>query len=545
VTEPFYAPHFSVRVAGVTMAADVTSQVVRMAVETDLDVAGRFSITLHNPDNAVLDSALFDLGKTVEIHLGYGNDLLPAFLGDITAIEPEFPRDGPPVVVISGADKSHKLRRAQPEPTDYSLTSDSIIAARIAAENGLVPVVDPTPPFMAKVTQTESDMAFLKSRARRYFFDVYVEWDRLHFQFPRPQTAAHVLEWGRNLSSFSPRISGAALAGLQTIRGYNQELAQTVFGIALAADFDRDNLEEKLGSSAMDLLTSLARRAIRQDTVDNPVDAVELAQSLLANLLDGMYEGTGTCIGIPDLAAGNHVSIQGVGNRFSGTYRLRKVSHLIDENGFHTSFQIAQSSNTSLLGMLRKQLVEEPSPNEAKRFYGVVLGTVVDNHEIGSAQLPIGRVQVSYPGLSENISSGWAPCVRPMAGAGAGFYALPEKGEQVLVAFEHGNLARPYVIGSLWNAKARPPLDNSDGRNDKRVIKSRAGHTITFDDTAGRGQLLIEDGQGSTITLDATNGAITIKAKNDLTVSAGGTLTLAGGDGGTKITVDASHVNVS
>jgi uncharacterized protein involved in type VI secretion and phage assembly len=258
-----------------------------------------------------------------------------------------------------------------------------------------------------------------------------------------------------------------------------------------------------------------------------------------------MYEGAGSCIGIPDLAAGDYVAIQGVGKRFSGTYRVRNVSHVIDENGFRTSFQISQRGQTSLLGLLRKQLVEEPSPNEAQRFYGVVLGTVLDNHELGSGELTIGRVQVSYPGLSENISSGWAPCVRPMAGAGTGFYALPEKGEQVLVAFEHGNLARPYVIGSLWNAQARPPTDNSNGRNDKRVIKSRAGHTITFDDTAGRGRLVIEDSQGSTIALDATDGSITISAKKDLTITAGGTVRLEGGGGSTTLTVDANRVNVS
>ena len=544
MTGPFYAPRFSIRVSGVTMAAEVASQVVRLSVETDLDVAGKFAFTMRNPDNSMLDSALFDLGRTVEIHLGYGTGLQPAFLGDITAIEPEFPQDGPPVVVISGADKSQRLRRSQPEPTDYSKTSDSVIAAQIAVQNGLVPLVDPTPPFVKKITQTASDMAFLKERARKHNFDVYVEWDRLHFQFPRPRTAAHVLEWGRNLSSFSPRISSAGLAGLQTIRDYNQELGQTILGIAVAADFDLDNLEEKLGSSALDLLTSLARRAIRQDTVDNPFDGMQLAQALLADLLNGMYEGTGSCIGVPDLAAGGYVEIRGVGKRFSGTYRVRRVSHVLDENGFRTSFAISQRGQTNLLGLLRKQLVEQPSPNEAQRFYGVALGTVIENNELAAGELPIGRVQVSYPGLSENVSSGWAPCVRPMAGAGAGFYALPDKGEQVLVAFDKGELGRPYVLGSLWNATARPPLDNSDGRNAARVIKSPAGHTITFDDTPGAGQLVIRDSAGSTITL-AADGSVTISARTDLTITAGGTLTLAGAGGASAITVDATRVNVS
>lgn len=545
--EPFYAPRFDILISGLTMAADVANQVLSLKVETDLDLAGSFGIVVRNPDNMLLDSALFDLGKTVEIHLGYGNDLQPAFLGEITSIEPSFPQDGPPVVHVAGYDKSYKMRRAQPEPTEYKFMNDSIIAARIAVENGLIPIVDPTPGLIEKITQVESDMAFLKARARRYFFDVYVEWDRLHFQFPRPQTAAYVLEWGHNLSSFSPRISSAGLAGLQIIRGYNQELAQTIFGIALAADLNLANLEERLGSSAIDLLTSLARRGIRKNTVENPLDAIVLAKSLLQDILEGMYEGTGTCVGIPDLRAGSFVAIQGVGKRFSGTYRVRKVTHTIDDSGFRTEFEITQRSHSSLLGMLRKQMLEEPSPNEAERFYGVVVGEVLDNKEIMDVppKVPFGRVKVSFPGLSENFSSGWAPCATPMAGKNMGFYALPEPGDQVLVAFEHGELSKPYVIGSIWNARQGPPATNVDGQNSQRVIKSRAGHTITFDDTLNVGKLIIEDKLGSSITLNATDGSITISAKGNLTIQANGTISLEAVKGATKITMDATQVNVT
>jgi phage protein D/phage baseplate assembly protein gpV len=547
MTEPFYAPRFDVRISGLTMAADVANQVLSLKVETDLDLAGSFGIVVRNPDNMLLDSALFDLGRTVEIHLGYGNDLQPAFLGEITSIEPSFPQDGPPVVRVAGYDKSYKMRRKQPEPTDYKFMNDSIIAARIAVENGLIPIVDPTPGLIEKITQVESDMAFLKARARKYFFDVYVEWDRLHFQFPRPQTAAYVLEWGHNLSSFSPRISSAGLAGLQIIRGYNQELAQTIFGIALAADFNLDNLEERLGSSAIDLLTSLARRGIRKNTIENPLDAIVLAKSLLQDILEGMYEGTGMCVGIPDLRAGSFVAIQGVGKRFSGTYRVRKVTHTIDDNGFRTEFEITQRSHSSLLGMLRKQMLEEPSPNEAERFYGVVVGEVLDNKEIMDVppKVPFGRVRVSFPGLSENFSSGWAPCATPMAGKNMGFYALPEPGDQVLVAFEHGELSKPYVIGSIWNVRQGPPATNLDGQNSKRVIKSRAGHTITFDDTLNVGKLVIEDKLGSSITFNATDGSITISAKGNLTIQANGTISLEAVKGATKITMDATQVNVT
>ena len=540
-----YAPRFEIRVSGLTMAADVTNQALALSVETNLDLAGAFSVTLRNPDNALLDSALFDLGKTVEIHLGYGNNLTPAFLGEITSLEPSFPTDGAPAVRIGGYDKSYKMRRNQPEPTEYKFVNDSIVAARIAVENGLIPIVDPTPGLHKKLIQSESDMAFLKSRAARYFMDVYVEWDRLHFQFPRPQTAAHVLEWGTTLSSFSPKISAAGLAGIQFVRGYNQELAQTIMGMALALDFDATNIEERLGSSAMDLLTSLVRKGIRNNKVENPLDAVVLAKAMLANLLEGLYEGTGTCIGIPELRAGNYIAIRGVGKRFSGTYRARKVTHRIDGNGFRTEFEITQRSHTSLMSLLRKQIVEEASPNEAEKFFGVWVGTVVDNNEIMDVppEIPMGRVKVSYPGLSTKITSGWAPCARPMGGKNMGFYALPEPGEQVLIGFENGELAHPYVLGSLSNALALPPITNVDGLNSKRMIKSRAGHTITFDDTLNIGKLVIEDKRGSSIVMDSTDGSITISAQTGLKLVANTTITLQ--VGGTTLTIDPLQVNVT
>lgn len=524
MTEPFFAPRFEVRLSGTTLAADLAAQVTSLVVETDLDMAGTFALTLHNPDNTLLDSALLDLGRTVEIHLGYGAELVPAFLGEVAAIEPSFPRDGAPTIRVTGYDKSQKMRRSQPEPTEYRLTNDSAIAAAIAAENGLIPVVDPTPGIEEQRIKVESDMAFLKMLAEKHFFDVYVEWDRLHFQYPRPQLAAHVLEWGRNLSAFEPRISAAGLAGLQVVRGYNQELAQTISVTALATDFDVDDLKERLGGAALDLVAGLMRKGIRQENIDNPLDAAVLAKSLLANLLEGMYEGQGSCVGLPDLTAGRYVEIRGVGKRFGGTYRLRKVAHRIDDSGFRTDFSITQRDQSSLLGLLRDKAVAAPAPNTAPPFYGVVLATVIDNDEVHAtpAQVPLGRVRLKYDGMSEGFTSLWAPCVRPMAGDRTGFYALPEKGEQVLVAFEHGDLRKPYVLGALWSAQQPPPLRDDSGTNAKRVFRTRSGHKITFDDTKGAGRLVIEDGGGSSITMNSKDGSMTIAAKGELTIKAKG-----------------------
>lgn len=533
------APRFEVRLSGTTLAADLADQVQSLIVETDLDLAGTFRLVLRNADNRLLDSALLDLGKTVEIHLGYGAELEPAFLGEVAAIEPDFPAQGAPTVTISGYDKSYRMRRSQPEPTVYTFLNDSLIAAEIAALNGLIPIVDPVPGLPEKTVQVESDMAFLKSRAEKYFFDVYVDWDRLYFQFPRPQTAAYVLEWGDNLMEFRPRIASAGLAGLQVIRGYNQELAQSIYSAAVAGDLDPANLIERLGSSALDLVSSLIRKGVTRQPVDNPLDATVLARSLLTQLLEGLYEGSGSCPGLPGLKAGRYVEIRGVGRRFSGTFRVRRVTHRIDTHGFVTTFAITQRSHGSLAGLLRKHLTGEPPPDQREPFYGVLVGTVEDNDEVRAVppSLPLGRVKVSFPGLSDRFTSGWAPCVRPMAGSSAGFYALPDVGDQVLVAFEAGDVTRPYVLGGLWNGRQPPPENNLDGTNAKTVIVSRTGHRISFDDTAAAPKLTVADRSGSSLTFDPTVGSVTVAATGELVLTAA--------QGQTKITMDAQGVDVT
>src|SRR4029077_7770147 len=132
---------------------------------------------------------------------------------------------------------------------------------------------------------------------------------------------------------------------------------------------------------------------------------------------EGMYEGSGSCVGIPDLTAGRYLTIQGIGRRFSGTYRTRKVTHRMSGSGLTTDFSITQRSHSSLMGLLRRQLTEEPSPNKAQRFYGVMLANVIDTRELQAAppKVPIGRVRLKYPGLSEKLTSTWVPCVAPMA----------------------------------------------------------------------------------------------------------------------------------
>jgi phage protein D len=499
----FYAPRAQVRVSGLSLAAELHDHIISVSYDSNVDMADMFTVVLRNPGQRLTDSPLFDLGKTVEVHMGYGETLEPMMLGEITSLQPSFPASGPPTLTVSGYDRSQRLRHNQPDRPAFQYMNDSLIASQIAVEAGLIPVVDPSRFQREKIHQTTSDMAFLKDLARQNFFETYVWWDKLYFRYPRPQTEAVVLEWGRSLSSFAPRMSSAAMAGLQVIRGYNEQLAQSVVGFAVAGDLSLDAIVEKLGGAALDLLASLGRRVVRDQSVKSPFDAALLAKAALQDILDGFYEGSGSCVGMPALRADRTVVVRGVGKRFSGRYRLKKVTHTVDGSGYHTTFEVTQRSGASLLSLLRKQVKHTPAPDRREPFFGVVSAEVTRNVD----EEGLGRVKVKFPWYSDENESAWARCVAPMSGDGIGAYFLPDVGDEVLVAFVQGNFDDPMVLGGLWNGKRRPPAGNADGLNRLRLIKTKAGHTITLDDTKEKAKVQIQSSSGLTVTLDDTKSA--------------------------------------
>jgi uncharacterized protein involved in type VI secretion and phage assembly len=147
-----------------------------------------------------------------------------------------------------------------------------------------------------------------------------------------------------------------------------------------------------------------------------------------------------------------------------------------------------------------------------------------------------GRVKVSYPWHSQPRESYWARVAMPMAGKGRGAYFLPEIDDEVLVAFERGDLRFPYVVGSLWNGVDKSPTNNADGKNDKRMIHTRKGHKLIFDDgSKGLVQLELNDGKklaidDDGITLDDGKGnrLVIQSGGNSVSIEAAGKLTLKG-----------------
>lgn len=156
-----------------------------------------------------------------------------------------------------------------------------------------------------------------------------------------------------------------------------------------------------------------------------------------------------------------------------------------------------------------------PDAQAGNRIYGVVVGIVTNNKDDEG----MGRVKVKFPWLSDDDESWWARVATMMGGSSRGSYFLPEVNDEVLIAFEHGDVRFPYVVGALWNGKDAPPTTNSDGQNNIRVIKSRSGHIVRLDDTDGNEKIEVIDKTGNnSITIGSSDNSITITANGPVKI---------------------------
>lgn len=122
----------------------------------------------------------------------------------------------------------------------------------------------------------------------------------------------------------------------------------------------------------------------------------------------------------------------------------------------------------------------------------------------------------------------WISVMSPFAGNAHGAFFLPQKGDLALVAFGNGDPSKPYVLGFLWNGTLKPPVPKAQ-QTQVRMIRTVQGKVITFDDFKN-GQLTIADEKKNRITLDTAKNSITIESQGDLTITAKGTISLAGAE---------------
>jgi len=529
---------FYIKIDGADVPQGIMDNLVFAEVDDALNIPDMFTIQIRDPRLEWTDSDDLAVGKEVEISVGGDSGRVTLITGEITGCETSFRHGAGATIIVRGYDQSHRLGRGR-QTRSFNQVTDSDIVTTIARELGLRGQTDSTSEVHEYVLQdNQTNLEFLESRARRIGYRLYVEEGTLYFQ-SAPENGAEVptLEWGVNLLEFNARLTTSRQTSEVEVRGWDPGSRREIVGRANRAQDMPEVGENRQGGQLADEAFGAAGREIVVDrVVSTQSEADALAQSICEEMGGDFIQADGVCSGNPAVHAGAMVEFSGLSDRFVGRYRITHAVHRYDARGYTTRFSITGRHANTLGELLRPQ----PSGSGS---HSVVVGIVTNNQDPDG----MGRVKLRFPWLEEGTESDWTRIATPMAGGDRGMFFLPEVNDEVLVSFEHGDLNRPYVLGSLWNGEDSPPETNSDGRNNIRKIRSRSGHEIIFDDNdaAGQEKLEIHTNAGHTILMDDSSGQekleITDKTGNNtITLEMNG-ITLSSS---TDLNIEATNISI-
>jgi phage protein D len=343
-------PELRLSVNGSELPLKAKADLVSVAVLEDVGPTGMFTFQLLCWDTAEMkvkwiDDDLFKEGNSVEIEMGYRDNLEKLFQGEITGLEPEFPNEEPPTLTVRGYDRRHRLMGKRKTRTFLNM-KDSDIANQIAGDWSLRPQVEDSRVVLDYVLQhNQTDFEFLQERSRRIGYEVVVTDTTLHFR-PRQNEGSAVITLRREveLLDFNARLTTVGQVEEAFIRGWNPKTKEEFVARAGTGD------ERQMGGSSSGPAT--VRRAFSGTggtTVNTPVvsqaEADQLARGWFGEMALRYVEGHGICIGRPDLRAGTLVKIEGLGRRFSGSYYVTSIEHSYKPSvGYRTAFSARRTA---------------------------------------------------------------------------------------------------------------------------------------------------------------------------------------------------------
>src|SRR3954447_10390958 len=313
---------------GRPLAPELYPLVALVRVEESVLLPDFFAVHFDDPHFELFDKGQFTLGTRMEIAFRAEGDPTVVTSGEITAVGVEPGVSGRHELVLTGFDLTHRLAR-EPKSRSFQRVTDADIASRIAGEYGLDTDIDGTGAVHDYVLQAgETDYAFLRRRAARIGYDVWISERKFFFKkTPRSTIAPPKLTYGKNLSRFTVRFSAAERSDEVEVRGWDQLGKTAITGRS-------DRTDPGTDAPAAQELTDAARRAFGrvkrnagQFPVTDQAEADALAGSLLLRASGEEVVLRGEAAGDPLIGAGAKVHIEGVGSRLTGAYRVTGVEH--------------------------------------------------------------------------------------------------------------------------------------------------------------------------------------------------------------------------
>jgi len=550
VAEPQISNAFSVSIDGTPLPADLEPLLVSALVEDSLNLPDIVILRFRDADRLVLEKSKAKIGAKLVVSATSAGSSTPEPLitAEVTALEAEFDATGT-FTVIRGYDPAHRLFRGRRTET-YTQVTASDVATKVARRVGLtIGTVDTTSTVFDHVTQGGiSDWDFLNGLAREIGHEVAVKDGKFEFRAPKPAADAPatgssgseplMLRQGSDLLRFRALVTSSEQVKEVQVRGWDIAEKKALVGTAPAKT--RSAVLNASGVTPADLAKTFGDPVyVGTDVPYRSQAEVDAAAAAMAEQIAGAHaEFEGLARGNSKIKAGAAIAIDNVGSPFDGKYVVTSSSHIYDQaSGYSTRFAVTGRQERSLFGLASGGI------GGGRALPGVVVGQVSDARDPQN----LGRVKLTFPWLSDDYVSDWARTVQLGAGKDRGYFVLPEVGDEVLVAFEQGDIRRPYVVGGLYNGKDTPKqgpidaVDSGSGAINRRSAISRRGHRIDLLDqegqkdgvsiTTGDSKLsFVLDAAGTAVTVHS-DGTVKIEAKNGIVVDAGtGSLELKGKD---------------
>ena len=353
----------------------------------------------------------------------------------------------------------------------------------------------------------ENNFRFIQRLARQY--QEWLYYDGQNLVFGKPQAGSTTkLTYGEELSVLD--VCSQTLA--RPIKGssYHSVNDQTYNGQSPDTAAGQNTLGQAAFDSSLALFTAPAvQRAEPRITNKGELDAYFQRKQQSDGAASSFITGESDCriltVGsIIDVHTAIHTGIGIHVKNSIGTYIITEITHVAGMGDSYQNYFTALPSSIPTL----------PCPDVPLPVAHTQQAVVVSNED----PKKLGRVQVKMNWQTGPMQTSWIRVLTPDAGTSdkvatnRGFVFIPEKGDQVMVAFRYDDPNRPFVLGSLFHGKSGTGGGSS---NKTKSLTTRSGCTITLDDE--KGSVTIADPTGSTIILNGDN-TITIDAKDKITI---------------------------
>jgi phage protein D/phage baseplate assembly protein gpV len=513
------------KLGGSDAPAELMKDILELIVDESLHMPSMFIIKVHNvyvpaseKSETWKNEKYFNIGDRISIGFASSTTEDPEFRtsekeqklieGEITGIEVKFSNTSEAHLIIRGYDASHRLHRGRFNRSFLNST-DSDIVRRIASEARIqIGQVDTSgSPHEYVFQENQTNMEFLRERAARIGFELFIQNDKLYFREPKSEESLN-LDWLTDISSFDVRVTSAEQVSSVEVHSWDYTKKKLI-----SETISREQLVTETGNGDGSRISKefKMKESPKMIVVDQPVnttkEAKQMAQALCNELSGEFVTADAKAEGNPKIRPGKVVALKDMGTRYSGKYYITETCHRYSNRIYKTDFTVRGLREGSLLSTLPPKTHLQPGQT-------LLVGLVTNNKDPKGW----GRVKVKFPTLTMDDESHWARVVGLGASDDRGFYCLPEIDDEVLVGFEHGDIHRPYIVGGVWNGKDKTveTVDDTikNGKVRLRTIKTRTGHTIQFveeDDGSSKAGIYIKTTDGHRIEMNDSEEFIKIK----------------------------------